>query len=353
MSDRPPVLLTRYRDVRAALDEPSLVIHKPLAVGAEADHVVKAPQGQRSHRILPLRQSLAQQLASRAIAPLAGFIEERVEKALLQAQARGGMEAVSDLAFPLPVAVMLELLGLPQSDPSQLRPLFESITRGHDMGSSETDRKQARFSQAALVRWLDPQIRHARATPLMEAIRGVGDAQAVDQALVNYWCMMLLYAGSATTRDLIANSLALMVQFPEAAKRLARNDVQVEPTIEEILRFDGPVQGIGRVATQDLTISGLRIQQGTIVYLMLSEANRDPDYFSSPETFQPDRSPNPHLAFATGITHCIGAQLARLEGRMVLARMRKLLPCMTAHDLADWSPVRLLRQRRSLRLEFL
>lgn len=352
MIDRPPLLLTRYRDVRAALDEPSLVIHKPLAVGAEANHVMNAAEGQRSHRILPLRQSLAQQLASRAIAPIAGFIEARVERILSQAQARGGMDAVSDLAFPLPVAVMLELLGLPQSDPSQLRPQFEAITRGHDIGSSEAERRHARFAQAALIRWLSPQIRSARSTPLLEAIRTVGDTQASDPALVNYWCMMLLYAGSATTRDLIANSLALMIEFPQAADRLARNDALIEHAIEEVLRFDGPVRGIGRVATKDLTIARQRIQQGTVVYLMLSEANRDPEQFSHPDTFDLDRAPNPHLAFATGVTHCLGAQLARLEGRIVLARMRTLLPRMTARDLEDWNPVRLLRQRKSLRLEF-
>jgi cytochrome P450 len=352
MTDHPPLLLTRYRDVRAALDEPALVIHKPLAVGAEINHVVNASEGQRSHRILPLRQSLAQHLASRAIAPIAGFIEASIEHIVSQALARGGMDAVADLAFPLPVMVMLELLGLPHSDPSQLRPLFEAITRGHDMGSNQADRQHARFAQTSLIRWLGPQIRRARATPLLKAIRSVGDAKAIDPGLVDYWCMMLLYAGSATTRDLIANSLALMIEFPEAAGRLARNDAQIELALEEILRFEGPVRGIGRVATKDLTIAEHQIQQGTVVYLMLSEANRDPEQFSHPDTFDLDRSPNPHLAFATGVTHCLGAQLARLEGRIVLARMRALLPHMTSRDLEDWSPVRLLRQRKRLQLEF-
>ncbi|OYZ98548.1 MAG: hypothetical protein B7X99_11120 [Rhizobiales bacterium 17-65-6] len=353
MTDGAPLMLTRYRHVREALNDPRLVIHKPLAVGDEARHLATATANVRSHRIRPLRQVLAQHLSARAILPVAGFIAEAVDRIVTAAQARGGMEAVADLAFPLPVMVMTDLFGLPVSDPAQLRPLFEAITRGHDMGASERDRQQARLAQAALIRWLGPHLRNARPTPLLEAVHAIADAQGSGPEPVGYWCMMLLYAGSATTRDLIANAIGLLLDHPEAARRLADDPAVLEPAIEEMLRFDGPVRGIGRVATERLTLGDTHtVAPGDLVYLMLADANRDPDQFAHPDRLDLTRTPNPHLAFATGVTHCLGAQLARLEGRIVLERLRPLLPDLTAQGPADWSPVRLLRQRNTLHLTF-
>lgn len=357
MTGGAPLTLTRYRHVREALNDPRLVIHKPLAVGDEASHLAMATSaatsGARSHRISPLRQVLAQNLSSRAIVPSAGFIEQAVDRIVTAAQARGGLEAVADLAYPLPVMVMADLFGLPADDPAPLRPLFEAITRGHDMGAGERDRQHARLAQAALIRWLGPRLRRARPTPLLEAVQAIADAQGGGPEAGGYWCMMLLYAGSATTRDLIANAIGLLLDHPDAARRLADDPAVLETAIEEILRFDGPVRGIGRVATERLTLGDTHtVEPGDLVYLMLADANRDPDHFAEPDRFDLTRTPNPHLAFATGVTHCLGAHLARLEGRIVLERLRPLLPDLTARGPADWSTVRLLRQRNTLHLSF-
>lgn len=351
MSGQAPLVLTRYRDVREALNDSRLVIHKPLAVGNEADHVAASATGRRSHRVRPLWQALSQQLAPRVIERLAGFIETTVHRIVTDAEARGGMDVVRDLAFPLPVAVMAELLGLPQRDHSQLRPLFETITRGHDMGATQADRQHARFAQAALIRWLAPQLGEENRTPLLQAIRQVADAEGIERTLVDYWCMMLLYAGSATTRDLIANAIGLLLEHPAAVRELA-DGAPIEPAIEEMLRFDGPVRAIGRVAIEDLTIGEQPIARGDLIYLMLAEANRDPHHFPSPDRLDLARTPNPHLAFGMGVTHCLGAHLARLEARIVLTRLLRNLPHATAREPADWNPVRLLRQRNRLEISF-
>lgn len=343
--------LKSYCDVRAALLDPRLVIHKPLSVGAENDHLGGSALGQHSHRMLPIRKSLAQQLSLRNIEPLVGFIEEAVDRIVSRAEARGGMEVVHDLAFPLPVAVMAEVLGLPQQDFSQLRPLLEAISRGHDMGASEATRQQARFAQAAIIRWLGPQLRSSRTTPMLDAISSIADTESYE-GKATYWCMMLLYAGSATTRDLIANGIGLLLENPEAARQLAKDDAPIDAAVEEILRFDGPVRGIGRVASMDLAIGDHQITQGDLIFLMVVEANRDPGQFPDPNRFDITRSPNAHLAFGTGVTHCLGAQLARLQARIVLARIRQLLPQASARDLADWSPMHLVSQRNSLEVSF-
>ena len=177
-----PLLLTRYRDVRDALHDARLVIHKPLAVGDAVTHVEQAGSGERSHRVRPLWQRLAQQLRAEKVTMLSAFVEARIDRIAVAAQARGGMEVVGELAFPLPVAVMADLLGLPESDHAQLRPLFEAITRGHDIGSSEPERHHARFAQAAVARWIGARLAQARATPMVDAIRAV--AAEVPEAVV-------------------------------------------------------------------------------------------------------------------------------------------------------------------------
>jgi len=347
-----PLLLTRYRDVRDALNDARLVIHKPLAVGDAATHVAQAVAGARSHRVRPLWQRLAQQLRPEKVATLNAFVEASIDRIATDAQARGGMEVVSDLAFPLPVAVMAELLGLPDSEHAQLRPLFEAITRGHDIGSTESERHHARFAQAAVSRWIGTRLAQARATPMVDAIRAVAKAEGIEPSLVAYWGTMLLYAGSATTRDLIANAIALLIDHPEVAQQLADGIVSVDAVIDEVLRLEGPVRGVGRVATADLVIGDHAIASGDLVYLMLADANRDPDRFADPDRFDPMRTAGGHLAFGSGVTHCLGAHLARLEARIVLDRLSPLLVRATRPSPDDWSPVRLLRQRNTLPICF-
>ena len=347
-----PLLLTRYRDVRDALNEARLVIHKPLAVGDTAAHVAQATAGERSHRVRPLWQRLAQQLRPERVVTLTAFVEASIDRILGEAQTRGGMEVVGDLAFRLPVAVMAELLGLPDTDHAQLRPLFEAITRGHDIGSTEPERHHARFAQAAVSRWIGTRLAQARATPMVDAIRQVAEAEGIEASLVAYWGTMLLYAGSATTRDLIANAIALLIDHPNAARQLADETVSVDAVIEEVLRFQGPVRGIGRVATEDMAIGDHHIASGDLVYLMLADANRDPDRFADPDRFDPARANAGHLAFGSGVTHCLGANLARLEARIVLQRLGPLLVDATRSAPDDWSSVRLLRQRNTLGISF-
>lgn len=344
-----PLLLTRFRDVREALNDVRLVIHKPLAVGDAATHLAQATTGERSHRVRPLWQCLAQQLRPEKVAALTSCIESWADRIAREAEARGSMEVVGDLAFPLPVAVMADLLGLPDSDHAQLRPLFEAITRGHDIGSTEPARYHARFAQAAVSRWIGPRFAQARATPMTESIAQVAHAEGIDPPLVAYWGTMLLYAGSATTRDLIANAIGLLIDHPDVTSGLLDGSISIEAVIEEVLRFEGPVRGVGRIATDDLTIGSHAIARGELVYLMLAEANRDPERFANPDRFDPRRTTTTgHLAFGSGLTHCLGAHLARLEARIVLARLLPLLADASRASPDDWSPVRLLRQRNSL-----
>lgn len=349
----PDVLfLTRYRDVKAALSEPSLIINKPLGGGGAAAQLdARAPEAGRSHRLAPLWKVIGEQLAPNAIYAMAKRIDQLVEACVATAEQRGGMEVINDLAFPLPLQVMGDLLGLPEQNFRPLRPLFEAISLAHDLGAGERERQAGLLAQVAVMRWLGPQLRDGKASPLRSAIAARAQSEAGGgEQMFTYACMMLLYAGSATTRDLIANTIGALLEHPAAIGSLQNNPSLVPAAIEEVLRFSGPVRGIGRIATRDLEIGQHRIAKGDLVYLMLHEANRDPEYFDEPDKFVPARTPNPHLAFGFGGTFCLGSNLARLEARILLSRFMPLLARMEMSQEAQWSPMQLMNQRSAIQI---
>lgn len=347
-----PLFLTRYRDVKAALSEPSLIINKPLGGGdAAAQLDARAPDAGRSHRLAPLWKVIGEQLAPNVVHAMADRIAQLVEACAAKVEQRGGMEVINDLAFPLPLQVMGDLLGLPEQNFHPLRPLFEAISLAHDLGAGERERQAGLLAQVAVMRWLAPQLREGNASPLRSAIaaRAQSEAGGGEESLT-YACMMLLYAGSATTRDLIANTIGTLLEHPAAIGGLQNDPALVPAAIEEVLRFCGPVRGIGRIATRDLEIGAHRIAKGDVVYLMLHEANRDPAFFDEPDEFNPARTPNPHLAFGFGSTFCLGSNLARLEARIVLSRFMPLLPRMEMRQEARWSPMQLMSQRAEIQV---
>lgn len=344
--------LTRYRDVRAALSDPQFEIYKPL--GGQANHIREreCPCPQRSPRISLLSRVLSEHLSARSVNPLAPKIEALVETCIVTANVSGGLDIVADLAWPLPLTIMADLLGLPAKEFSQLRPLFDAISRGHDMGATMLDRQQAQFAILSIGRWLARLLPHRHPALLMDAIMSTAKAEHIDESMVLYWCTMLLYAGSITTKDLIANAIGTLLEFPEQARLLASQPDLMGTALEELLRYEGPIRGIGRVANDDVVIGDCQIKHGQLVYLMLAEANRDPEHFRAPHELDLRRQPNPHLAFGQGVTYCLGAHLARLETRLVLARILPHLARMRMQSPATWTDSRLLRQRSALRVTF-
>ena len=340
----------RHAEVCAVLKDARFAIYKPLVQGSPHAHLVERDAGSRSRRVQPLSRVLAQQFSPRAIQALVPRLEAFVDHRLQHVRQQGAMDVIAELAYPLPLFAMSELLGLPLDDMAELVPLFAAITAGHDLGADERARQRAHLALMSMSRWVQSLLARRRPSALMDAILQVAAKEDIGPGLVSYWCSMLLYAGSTTTKDFLANAIGALVETPEQAALLVRRPEILDTALEELLRHDGPVRCLGRIVLEDLVIGDLALQRGQVVHLMLGEANRDPERFDNPQVLDLCRNPNPHIAFGYGVTHCLGAQLARLEGRIVLAKLLPLLPVMRAVHSAAWTSCQVLNERASLQL---
>ena len=348
-ADDGPVFLTRHHDVRQALNDPRFRIHKPLMVGDAIRHMPAAEAANtRAHRISPLLPVLRTHLSARAVQPLAPMVAAFVRARMESARARGRMDVVADLALPLPLAVMAELLGLPGDELHKLQPSFAALSRGHDLGATAQDAQRGRLALLVAGRWLAPRMQQRRPTPLMDAIVAIAQAGNVGDGMLHYWCTMLLYAGSATTSGAMANAIAQMLRDPALARFIAAQPAHVDAAVEELLRVQGPVRGVGRVASEDATVGGQDIRRGQLVYLMLEQANRDPERFTRAGDVDIQRTPNPHLAFGHGASHCMGSHLARMELRETLRAILPYLPGMSPDGDAVPSDYGLLNEHATL-----
>jgi len=240
----------------------------------------------------------------------------------------GTVDFVERFAFPLPVTVIGELLGIPAAD----RPMFQDLSRDWSsvlemlsplaVGRADRAAAEIRGYLADLA-----EVRRARPTDdLMSAMVTAGDPLPEDDLLTTV--ALLLAAGFETTTGLLANSLVALLAHPAEADLLRVGPAELVPAaVEELLRYDSPVQMlIGRTAQEDVTVGDLAVPAGTRVLTLLGAANRDPAVFSDPDRLDLRRNELPSLSFGGGIHYCLGAGLARLEAQVALPRLLKRFP---------------------------
>jgi cytochrome P450 len=235
------------------------------------------------------------------------------------------VDVVQDIAYPLPLRVIAEILGLPAADHDLLREWSTAMglmidpvmwLAGHQVDEVSTTLKA--FSDY-FGRLLEDRRRHPR-DDLMSALVNVeSDGEVLDQRELVSMGYLLLTAGHETTVNLISNGLYALLNHPDELRRLRRDpsSERLSLAVEEMLRYDSPVQLVVTVATEDFEVDGQRIRGGDEVIAILGSANRDPAQFDDPERFDVSRTGNPHLAFGSGIHFCLGASLARMEARIV------------------------------------
>lgn len=323
--------LFRHADVMAALKDPNLVRHSrilppdPLQTILATWMLFRNPPDHTRLRSL-VSKAFTRQMAERlqpAIQDTADFLLDRVAS-------DGEMELMAHYASPLPLIVIAELLGIPSGDRESLRRWTMDLALGIDVGPSEAALARATASTLELIDYLRTIVaarRRVRKDDLISALIAAeedGDELTEDELLS--MCVLLLSAGHETTVNLIGNgSLALLCR-PDAWTRL-RSDVSCTDTaVDELLRFDCPVQMTFREARDDGEIGGVRIHQGDIVAMLLGAANRDPEQFANPDTLDLARPINKHGAFGMGIHFCLGSHLARLEGRIAFRTLADRLP---------------------------
>jgi cytochrome P450 len=268
-----------------------------------------------------LRTLVQKAFTPRVVEQLRPRIEQRVHAVLDEAAARGGMDLIEDLAYPLPVTVIAEMLGVPPEDHELFEAGSAAIAAALDP-SSPDQRPVHDPARDQLERYLAGIIEARRAEPRDDLVTGLVEAEEEGDRLDTHellqMCILLLVAGHETTVNLIGNSVHTLLDHPDALARLRAEPELIEPAVEELLRFDGPVQLTGRVATRPIELADRVIEPGQLVMTLLGAANRDPAAFASPASLDLARHPNPHVGFGRGIHFCIGAPLARLEARIAL-----------------------------------
>jgi cytochrome P450 len=301
-----------------------------------------------------LRRLVARQFTPRRIEELRPRIEELAARRIDAFEAAGGGDLLAEVAYPLPIDVICEMLGVPEADRHQFPAWANALAARLDVSPFRTAEieRAGDAAAAALIAYLDGLLTDPSKRIAGGLIDGLVDAEDGDDRLTHReiiaTCALVLIAGYETTANLIGNGLLSMLRAPEQFAALRAGRVSPESAVEELLRHDGPVQMTQRIALQDMEIGGKHIEKGDDLILLLSAANRDPAVFADPDRLDLGREPNPHLAFSYGIHACLGASLARLEAAVVLRQLAERFPHLQLDGRPKWRNTFVLRGLRSL-----
>ena len=348
-------VLTRFEDCRAVLRDQRL--GKPGAgdlVPALRGPPTRDAGGDRSMLFLnPPDHTRIRSLVSRAFTPrrveeLRASIEAMSREILDDLAATGGGDLMARLAFPLPANVISELVGIPRDDRDWLRPLILDLAATLEPGRGAAEAERAKASRDRVRAYLAKLIARRRAEPADDLLSGLiaavdGEDRLTESEMV--MTVILIYgAGFETTTNLIGNMVHTLLGHPDQLARLRADRSLVPATVEEVLRYEPPVQVDSRYAFEDVEIAGQLVRKGFVVMTLLGAANRDPAVIEDPDRFDVGRSEMPLLSFSSGIHYCLGASLARLEGQVVLEGLLDRFGTWSAlEESPPWKPRLTLR----------
>ncbi|MGE7714084.1 Cytochrome P450 [Priestia megaterium] len=249
------------------------------------------------------------------------------------------IDIVEHLSYPLPVMVIADILGVPIEDQRQFKDWSDIIVAGPSNNERETLEKLQQEKMKAndeLETYFYRIIEEKRTRPGDDIISVLLQAkeegkQLTDEEIVGF-SILLLIAGNETTTNLISNTIYCLMEDKASFERLKREKELLPSAIEEVLRYRSPVQALHRIVKEDVTLGGKKLKAGEHVVPWMGSAHRDAEYFEDPDVFKIDRKPNVHMAFGRGIHFCLGAPLARIEAKIMLAELIDRYPQM------DWSP---------------
>ncbi len=277
---------------------------------------------------------------------------ELVDEMIERSAGEQAVDVLTGMAEQLPVAVIAELLGVPPGDRHLLRPWSNAIVKMYEYGrtpETEDGAERAADEFVGYLRGLAEQRRRSPGDDLLSHLVGVRDADGdrlTEDELVST-CILLLNAGHEATVNVTGNGLLALLRHPDQLARLRADPALLPTAIEELMRFDSPLQLFERTATEDVEIGGVTVDAGTKIAALLGAANHDPAVFADPERLDLGRTDNPHLSFGVGVHFCIGAPLARVElqasfrallerpSSLALARPARRRPEFVIRGLAD------------------
>jgi len=358
--------VTRHDDVvRVLLDDERFVRDPSLALSPEQleESTSRMPESfafieqhmlnrdGADHR--RLRRLVTKAFTPRMVEQLRLRIEEIAGGLLDAVEARGEMDIVEEYAFPLPITVIAELLGIPVADRDRFRRWSNAIVTPAFGPDALTEFGSL---MADFVGYLHSLFERRRSEPeedLISALLQVRDGgDALSEQELFSMVVLLIVAGHETTVNLIANAVLALLEHTDQLAELRRDPARVSAAIEECLRYDGPVErALNRWAASDVDLGGHTIRRGDDVIVVLGSANRDPERFRDADLLDLDRGDTKHVAFGRGSHYCLGAPLARLEGEVALTTLLRRLPGVrlaVAREELRWRPVPLFRSLVSL-----
>jgi cytochrome P450 len=283
-------------------------------------------------------------------------IEAIVDRLLDGMRGAQTIDLIKDFAYPLPVRVICDLLGVAEELHERCVVLSNDIAVW--FGDPRRSPESARAAQRAireLEGYFAAILRERRSAPrddLLEILldAAAGSAALTDEDLVAQ-CVMLLFAGHETTRNLIGNGMYTLLRHPDAYQELRDDEALWHTAIDELLRYESPVQGTGRSLKTDFAVEGTHLPAGSAILFMIGASHRDPRQYSDPDSLDVRRQHNRHLAFGGDAHVCLGATLARLEGRLSMgALMRRFPDLRLADEQPDWGPNFAFRGLNTLRV---
>ncbi|MEU4739253.1 cytochrome P450 [Actinosynnema sp. NPDC023658] len=262
---------------------------------------------------------------------IADLADRLVDGLVAEIGSEGRADLLSHVATPLPVEVIAELLGVPAGDRALLQPWSNAIVKMYEFGLAEDKKVAAERAATEFVAYLRELIALRRTSPgddLVSDLVAVTDtdgAKLTEDELVAT-AVLLLMAGHEATVNVIGNGVRALMNHQDQWRRLVDDPALMPTAVEELIRYDSPLQLFERTATEPVTIAGHRVEPGQKIAALLGAAARDPEVFTDPDTFDIGRNPNPHLGFGMGIHYCLGAPLARIEVQAALSSLVRKLP---------------------------
>ena len=361
-------LVTRHQDVSALLRDKRLgrtYLH--VATHAEMGRPEEPPEHSPFWNVIRngmldreppdhtrLRRLVAGAFTPRTVELMRSRVQAVVDRLVQDGLARGEFDLIETIAEPLPVTVIAELLGIPEADRERLRPWSSDICRMYELKPTPEGARVAVVACVEFGDYLRDLARVRRAEPGDDLISGLvqvmdaGDRLTDDELIGT--CVLLLNAGHEASVNAAGNGWWALFRNPDQLARLRLERALVPRAVEELLRYDTPLQMFERWVLEDMEIGGVRVPKGAELGLLFGSANRDPAAFDGPDTLDLARDPNPHLSFGAGIHFCLGAPLARMEAQILLETIVRRMPGLSLVKEPVWKPGYIIRGLDALRV---
>ena len=334
-------LLTRHADVREVSRNPEIFSSEPKGPWHVTEHrfSMQAMDG-KAH--LRHRNVVSRAFTPRMVSMLTVRAKRYADEAIDALEGRSTADFVTDLAVPVPMRIIADMLGVADGDLARFREWSDAMISGTDTSGEVDHMERAASLIGELQSYIGKMVAERRAEPqddILSRIIAAGDdglledvpdgmdvSARLDPDEITDMALFLLMAGNETTRNGISQGMLALLQHPEERARLAADPSLWATAADEILRWTTPVRAMRRVALRDATLSGQTIREGESVVMVYASANRDESVFESPHSFRVDRTPNEHLSLGFGPHYCLGANLAKMEIRVALERVLARLP---------------------------